>query len=302
MKQPISLVLSGGAARGLAHIGVIEELEKQGFEIKSIAGTSIGAFIGAMYAMGGLSEYKKWALTLDKVDVFKLVDFTFSSQGLIKGDKVFNKMKTFISDKNIEDLKIPFAAVATDITNDEEVVFTKGSVYDAVRASVAIPTVFTPVNIGESILVDGGVVNPLPLNRVKRTKGDLLVAVNLYADIPKDNKIVKTKKQVKVRSVYEKNIASFRHKLNEVMPKSNKSKLGYFKLIDTTTSAMVHQICRMTLELYKPDICIDISKKASNTFDFFKAEELIETGRHAAKKSIEEYDKSMIEKQQEQIS
>jgi len=297
MKQPISLVLSGGAARGLAHIGVIEELEKQGFEIKSIAGASIGAFIAAMFAMGGLNEYKKWILTLDKVDVFKLVDFTFSSQGLIKGEKVFNKMRTFIDDKNIEDLKIPFAAVATDVANGEEVVFTKGSVYEALRASVAIPTVFTPVKKGDSLLIDGGVLNPIPLSIVTRTDGDLLVAVNLYANIPaEEEKIIKNKRS-KIKSSYVKNIANFRLKRQETTTKNDSSKLRYFKLLDATTSAMVQQICKMSLELYKPDFCIDISKNASNLFDFYKAEELIEKGRRAARKSIEEYDKKMIEKQ-----
>ncbi len=145
MKQPIALVLSGGAARGLAHIGVIEELEKQGFEIKSIAGNSMGSLIGAMYAIGKLQEYKEWMITLDKLDVFNLIDFTFTTHGLIKGDRVFNKMKSFFPDQNIEDLKIPYVAVAADITNMKEVAFSSGSLYDAVRASVSIPTVLTPV-------------------------------------------------------------------------------------------------------------------------------------------------------------
>ena len=145
MKQPISLVLSGGGARGIAHIGAIEELEKQGFKIKSIAGTSMGALVGGLYALGKMQEYKEWIFTLDKLDIFRLIDFTFNTQGLIRGDRVFNKMKKFIPDMNIEELKIPYAAVATDITNGKEVVFTNGSIYEAIRASIAIPTVFTPV-------------------------------------------------------------------------------------------------------------------------------------------------------------
>ncbi|RLD54901.1 MAG: hypothetical protein DRJ01_17410, partial [Bacteroidetes bacterium] len=145
----VALVLSGGGARGIAHIGVIEELEKQGFEIKSISGTSMGALVGGVYAVGKMQEYKNWIYTLDKFDVFKLVDFNVGIQGLIKGDRVFNKMKEFISDRNIEDLEIFYTAVAADIINNKEVVFTEGSVYNAVRASVAIPTVFTPVKTDE---------------------------------------------------------------------------------------------------------------------------------------------------------
>ena len=127
MNNNVSLVLSGGGARGIAHIGVIEELEKQGFNIKSISGTSMGSLVGAVYAVGKMQEYKNWIYTLDRLDVFKLIDFTFSSQGLVKGDRVFKKMKEFIPDTNIEDLEIHYAATAADIINNKEVVFTKGS-------------------------------------------------------------------------------------------------------------------------------------------------------------------------------
>ena len=289
MKQKVALVLGSGGARGLAHIGVIEEFEKQGFEITSIAGTSMGAVIGGLYAMNKMQKYKDWVLTFDKIDVFNLIDFTFSTHGLIKGDKVFNKMKTFLPDRNIEDLDIPFAAVATDISNEKEVIFTTGSVYEAVRASVSIPTVFTPVNKDNILLVDGGVLNPIPVNRVKRSENDILVAVNVYADIPYSKEKKQTKKQLKIQSVYDKNIKIFKQKLNEIIPKSNKSKLGYFKLINATTCAMIHQISEMTLDICKPDILVNISRHSASTFDFYKAEQLIETGRLAAKESIEKY-------------
>ncbi|MCD4771835.1 MAG: patatin-like phospholipase family protein [Bacteroidales bacterium] len=289
MKQKVALVLGSGGAKGLAHIGVIEEFEKQGFEISSVAGTSMGSLIGGLYAMDKLQEYKNWVLTLDKVDVFKLIDFTFSSHGLIKGDKVFNKMKTFLPDRNIEDLDIPFAAVATDITNEKEVVFTTGSIYEAVRASIAIPTVFTPVSKDNILLVDGGVLNPIPVNRVIRSGNDILVAVNVYADIPYSKEKKQTKKQLKIQDIYNKNTKIFKQKLNEIIPKSNKSKLGYFKLINATTNAMIHQISEMTLDMCKPDILVNISRHSGSTFDFYKAEQLIETGRLAAKESIEKY-------------
>ena len=289
MKQTISLVLSGGAARGLAHIGVIEELEKQEFEIKSIAGNSMGAYIAAMYAMDKLQEYKEWVLTLDKVDVFKLIDFTFSSQGLIKGDRVFNKMKTFFPDRNIEDLKIPYVAVAADITNMKEVVFTEGSIYDAVRASVAIPTVFTPAKKGNTILVDGGVVNPIPINRVKRINGDILIASYVNANIPYDKPEIIKEDAERKSSVYKQKIIEFKNKLNEILPKNSKEKLNYFTLINKSTGLLTHHLSLMNIEKYKPDMLINISRHSCGTFDFFKAEELIETGRLAARKSINDY-------------
>jgi len=289
MKKPISLVLSGGAARGIAHIGVIEELEKQGFEIKSIAGNSMGAFIAAMYAMDKLQEYKEWVLTLDKVDVFKLIDFTFSSQGLIKGDRVFNKMKTFFPDKNIEDLKISYVAVAADITNMKEVVFTEGSIYDAVRASVAIPTVFTPFKKGNAMLVDGGVVNPIPINRVKRIEDDILIASYVNAHIPYDKPEITKEDEERKNSVYKQKIIEYKNRLNEILPKNSKEHLNYFTLINKSTGLLTHHLSQMNIEKYKPDILINISRHSCGTFDFFKAQELIETGRRAARKSINDY-------------
>ena len=146
MKQKVALVLSSGGSKGIAHIGVINELEKQGFEISSVSGSSIGSVIGGLYAMGKLPEYTDWIRTLNKKLVWELMDFTFSSNGLIKGVRVFNKMKSFIPDIGIEEMNIPFSAIATDILNEKDVVFTDGSFYEAIRASVAIPSLITPSN------------------------------------------------------------------------------------------------------------------------------------------------------------
>ncbi|HDO26967.1 MAG TPA: patatin, partial [Bacteroidetes bacterium] len=164
MKNKVALVLSSGGSKGLAHIGAINVLEKNGFEITSVSGSSIGSVIGGIYAMGELPRYTEWVKTLNKKTIWGLMDFAFSTQGLLKGENVFNKMKTFIPDRDIEEMNIPFSAIATDLINEKEVVFDKGSFYDAVRASVAIPTVFTPVKYKDTILVDGGVLNPLPID------------------------------------------------------------------------------------------------------------------------------------------
>jgi NTE family protein len=289
MEKNVALVLSGGGARGIAHIGVIEELEKQGFKIKSIAGTSMGALVGGVYAVGKMQEYKNWIYTLDKFDVFKLVDFTFSAQGLVKGDRVLNKMKEFIPDIKIEDLKIYYAATATDISRNEEVVFTKGSLYEAVRASISIPTVFTPVKTENSILVDGGVINNVPINHVKRTKDDIIIAVHVNADIPIYKPTLSKNEKDKKQSLYLKRIKEFQSKLYKNLPIGKGDEMGYFDLINKTITLLIYQISKMTIEKYPPDILINISRKSCGTFDFYKAEELVEIGRHAALKSIEEY-------------
>ena len=246
----------------------------------------MGAVVAGVYAAGYLKEFKEWLLNLKRANVLNLMDFTFSKNGLIKGEKVFRTMQTFIPDKNIEDCNIPYTAVATDILNEKEVVFTEGSMYEALRASTAIPTIFKPVNKEHVILVDGGVLNPLPLNRVKRTEGDLLVAVDVYADIPYEEKKKEKDQETKRRILSPGLNINAKLKLIDTHKKELR-KPGYLKLIDYATRAMIFKMSEMSVQLYKPDILITISRHAGNTFDFYKAEELIELGRKSAKKSLE---------------
>ncbi|MCD6091326.1 MAG: patatin-like phospholipase family protein [Bacteroidales bacterium] len=294
MKKNVALVLSGGGARGIAHIGVIEELEKQGFEIKSISGTSMGALVGGIYATGKMQEYKNWMYTLNKLEVFNLVDFNIGIQGLIKGDRVFKKMKEFIPDRNIEDLEIPYAAVAADIINNKEVVFTEGSVYNAVRASVAIPTVFTPVKTDEGLLVDGGVVNNIPVNRVKRTPDDILVVVNVSAHIPVYKPIISEKERDRKESVYQKKVSEFKNHLQKINPLNNDKKIGYFDLINKTINLMIYHNAYVSFEQQPPDIMIEVSHNSCGTMDFYKAEEMVEIGRYAAIRSLDKYNKKLV--------
>lgn len=184
MKQKVALVLGSGGARGTAHIGVIRELQKQGYEICSISGTSMGALIGGIYASGKLDEYESWLCSLSKIDMFNLVDFTLSTNGIIKADKVLKEIQKFIPDQKIEELSIKYAAVVTDFKQKKEVVITEGSLFEAIRTSISIPFVITPVLKSDTIFVDGGVLNPVPTNRVVRHKDDILIAVNVNSLIP----------------------------------------------------------------------------------------------------------------------
>ena len=287
MKKQISLVLSSGGARGVAHIGVIEELEKQGFEIKSIAGTSMGALVGGMFATGKLDIYKEWMCSLDKIDIFSLIDFTFSRNGIMKGDKILKEMKKMVPDRNIEELSFPFVAVATDISKEKEIVYNSGSLYDAIRASISIPTVFTPLIKNGSHIVDGGVINPIPINRVKRVKNDILVAVNVNARVKNTN--LQMPENIHEEKKYSMYINSVINKLNYFIPKHDTDKLGYFNLLNKATGLMLHQISLMTLEKYQPDILINISKDSFGTYDFYKSQQLIEAGRNATIESINNF-------------
>jgi len=300
MKKTVSLVLSSGGARGIAHIGAIEEFERRGYEIGSISGTSMGALVGGIYAAGGLSLFKDWILTLDRMDVFSLVDFTLSGRGLIKGEKVLTAMKEMIPDVDIEDLSIPYSAIATDIINGEEIVFDKGSLYDAIRASVSIPTVFKPSEYQGLTLVDGGVVNPVPINRVIRAKGDFLFVVDVNAKVPYKRKLKKQEiseeKKLAKDKRFSKYVDLFTDKFNSLMPKHEKDKLGYFNLINKTTILMVHQLSRMSIEKGKPDVLVNFPQESFGIFDFYKAADIIQLGAEIAKRALDEFESKQAKK------
>lgn len=178
MKKRVALVLGSGGARGYAHIGVIEELERRGYDIACIAGCSMGAVVGGIYAAGKLDLYRDWIQSLDYLDVLRLVDVSFRL-GAIRGEKVFGQIRNIVGEINIEDLRIPYTAVATDLTHQQEIWFQEGCLHQAMRASAAIPSLFTPVMQGNRMLVDGGLLNPLPIVPVVSSHCDLIIAVNL---------------------------------------------------------------------------------------------------------------------------
>ncbi|UXH41676.1 patatin-like phospholipase family protein [Pseudomonas promysalinigenes] len=180
MSKRVALVLGSGGARGYAHIGVIEEIERRGYDIACIAGCSMGAVIGGIYAAGKLDAYRNWIESLDYLDVLRLVDVSFRLEA-IRGDKVFGQIRKIVGDINIEQLRIPYTAVAADLTNQQEIWFQEGCLHQAMRASAAIPSLFTPVMQGNRMLVDGGILNPLPIVPVVSSHCDLIIAVNLNA-------------------------------------------------------------------------------------------------------------------------
>ncbi|MEZ5070516.1 MAG: patatin-like phospholipase family protein [Bacteroidales bacterium] len=290
-KPKVALVLSGGGARGIAHIGVIEELERRGYRIASIAGTSMGALVGGVYAAGRLDEFKHWILSLDKTRVFSLVDFTLSKQGLIKGDKVLKKMRDYVPDMDIENLHLPYAALAVDIRHNEEVVFDRGSLYDAIRASIAIPLVLTPVRSNGRILVDGGVLNNIPMAHVKRTPGDIMVASYVNADIPL-NEAAPTKETIRKQSLYEKKVRDFDLHLETTDAEGKEEKLGYFRLLDRTFETMTLHMAEEKMKKFSPEVLINVSRYWCSVFDFYRAEQLVEAGREAAIETLDLYENS----------
>ena len=292
MSKTVSLVLGSGGARGLAHIGVIEELEKNGFKIGSISGSSMGAFVGGIYAKGELNVYKDWVCELDKLDVFKLIDFTLSTQGFIQGERIIKEIMKIIEDCQIEQLSIPFAGcLLPTLSIEKEVVFTSGSLFRALRASIAIPTVLTPISIDNVDLVDGGVINPIPIEHVKRRAGDLLVVVNVNANEPYIKHHDKSKEN-KIRDAERKNLTDiFKRKWQEFFPvnKTSSKKLGFFELMNRSIDLMQDRLTDTLLDRYQPDIQVNISREACSTFEFYKAKEMIEEGKRALTYSLKKY-------------
>lgn len=277
MKKDITLVLSGGGARGIAHIGVIEELLKLNVNIASISGTSMGALIGGIYAVGKLEEFKQWMLKVNRTKIFKLIDFSFSTQGLVKGERIFNEIKPFITDANIEDLPIKYTATAFDIVNGSEVVFDKGSLFNAIRASISIPTIFTPLTIGDSVFIDGGVVNNIPINTAKRVQNDIVIAVNVNAGVTDD-------------IVYFSELEQLT-KQNENTTKSiyriNKN-INYFFLVNNSLVTMTNHISNLILEKNPPDVLVEIPRNIAGIFEFYNAKSIINSGKEYFANSIPE--------------
>jgi len=297
-KRNVSLVLSSGGARGIAHIGVIDELTKRGYKINSIAGASMGAFVGGLYATGNIEKFREWIVNLDKLNVFNLVDFTFSSQGFVRGERVFEKMRMLkmIPDVNIEDLPIRYVAIATDIMNNKEVVFSSGDLYKAIRASISIPNVFTPVEIDNGLLVDGGVLDPLPISKVARSNDDILVAVDLNSLVPYEKPILPRKKK-EIETLHNQKIEKLIKKWDKLFPinrnhsiekqPEKKTKLGYFDIMAHSVQLMQYKLSQKEIESNPPDVLVSISKYSCTVFEFYKGEEMIAYGREACAKALD---------------
>ncbi|MBQ2112372.1 MAG: patatin-like phospholipase family protein [Bacteroidales bacterium] len=323
--KDVALVLSSGGPRGWAYIGAIEELESRGYNITSIAGTSIGSLIGGIYAAGRLSEVKEWLFSLDAWKVFTLMDISISKNHLVKGDKVIGAIKEIVPDINIEDLQIPFRAVAADLYTGEEVVFDRGPLFEAIRASISIPSLFRPVKYGFRTLVDGGVVNTMPIDKVPRNGHDILVAFDVN-DVDVEairGIIINEAQQEEDRLRKEKELdAETRSVLNSVRHNSSltlKDKLmlaktqgekiiqhklssednepelffeeNYYSILSRTFSLMNHVIAKTAAERYKPEVLVKMPFDAYGEIaDYAKAREISEAGRVLMKEALDRYE------------
>lgn len=324
-KKDVALVLSSGGPRGFAYIGAIEELERRGYRITSIAGTSIGSLIGGIYAAGKLMELKEWLYTLDGWKVFSLMDVSIGRNHIMKGDRLIETMKQIVPDVRIENMRIPFKAIATDLYTGEEVIFDSGELFQAIRASISIPSLFRPVRYNFRMLVDGGIANTFPLNRVDRNGNDILVGFNVN-DVDIDNirqTVINEARQEEERAMHKKEIEeqtrlvieSVKH--NENLTFIEKMKLAghqgrkllqhgiksednqesvemgenYYKILSRSFSLMNHVNSKMSIDMYRPDILVSMPfDEYGNISDYAKADEIAETGRILMKNALDHYE------------
>ncbi|MDN7132741.1 patatin-like phospholipase family protein [Halomonas sp. MC140] len=313
--KKVALVLGSGGARGYAHIGVIEALEARGFEIIAVSGCSMGALIGGIYAAGKLPEYREWVCNLDYFDVLKLVDVTWSPMGAMRASKVMSKLEALVGEILIEDLSIPVTTVATDLVRQREVWFQNGPLLQAIRASIAVPGVITPVNLGDQVLVDGGLLNPLPIMPVVAAhQADFVVAVNVTAHSPLpvtlEELLPKEEEAADSRSDNERerdqsmgkwigDVRAATRKLwgglgdsgeeepeetTETRGKREWSKLDMIlESFDITQAALA----KYKVAGYPPDVLIEIPKTVCSTYEFHRGRDLIRLGRHLADEALE---------------
>ena len=304
----VALVLGSGGARGLAHIGAIEALEERGYTITSIAGCSMGSIIAGMYAAGQLKEAKEWFLSVDKQLILRMMDINLlSSNSLVKGERIINELEKVVPDRPIEELNIPCTIVASDMISTEEMVFRRGSLFEAVRASISIPLFFKPVQIGKRLLIDGGILNPLPLHVVERQEGDILVAMDISG---KDNMSVNnempdpidvegklaelTSRGIPVPKSWENQLRQLGKRVDAIRQK-RAADLGryvnFFGLLNRMSDMQIQKNTLLALRLTPPDVHAVMRQYAYNTFDFDKAEDIIAEGKRIMTDALIAYER-----------
>lgn len=325
IKKEVALALSSGGPRGFAYIGAIEELERRGYRITQIAGTSIGSLIGGIYASGKLMDLKEWLYNLDAWKVFSLMDLSIGKNHIMKGDKLIHAMKQIVPEVNIEDLNIPFKAIATDLYTGEEVVFDRGSLYDAIRASISIPSLFRPVKYGYRTLIDGGIANTLPIDKITRTDSNIVVAFNVndvdingirqaiidevhqQEDKAREEKEMEMQRKVVMDSIKHNSSLSLIDKMKlageqgrkmlEHAINTDEEESGiqfgenYYELLSRTFSLMNHINSKQTINMYPPDVLVNMPFDAyGNISDYARADEIAETGRILMKTALDRYE------------
>lgn len=284
-KLRVGLALGSGSARGWAHIGVIRELEAAGIRPSVVCGTSIGALVGGAYAAGDLDRLEEWVQTLTMKDVIAFMDFTLSG-GLVRGGRLMDHFRQQFTDRRIEELGTPFAAAATELDTGAEVWLRNGSLFEAVRASAAVPGFFAPVLREGQVLVDGGLVNPVPVSLARALGADVLIAVDLGTDIV-GRRLRQVDSSEAPESIVSDWIRRVRENLGAFMspqPAEAQAMPSILDVLSTSLDIMQVRITRSRMAGEPPDLIVAPRLAHLHLLDFHRASEAIVEGRRAAQR------------------
>lgn len=279
----IGLALGGGSAKGCAHIGVIKALEELKIPIHMVSGTSIGSLIGGIYAAGNLQQLIDLAPKINWQMIVKHLDLAFPRQGLMSGKRVEQFLEHHLQTENIEDLNIPFSAVAADIVSAEEIVFSSGNIIQAIRASISLPAIFTPVKYQDQLLADGGLVNPLPINVLRQQGADIVIAVDLnHGKNRLENDSVEKPQTPEDASFFEQLQAHYEESTQAIKEKikewTKADEPAMFDMLGWSINIMQDQITQKNLIEYPADLLLQPELGHIRGVDFHKAEEMIQIG------------------------
>ncbi len=297
-EKAVSLVLGSGGARGLAHIGVIRVLERHGWTIAAIAGSSMGALIGGFYAAGKLDDYAEWVQELTEFNVLRYLDIAWGGAGMLKGQMLMDTLQHFIGRHRIEDLPIPLTIVATDVVARKEVWLNRGDLFDAIRASIAVPMIFTPHVVQDRPLLDGGILNPVPIAPTLKDPTDAVIAVSLSGVPAKTDKGRRHRPRRRPaeppQGRYQRKIEAFIDQLQERLGlgDGDEKKRASLSLTDAalmSLDAMQASIARCMLAAYPPDLLIEIPIDTCGAHEFYRAQEVIEAGEYWAEHALERF-------------
>jgi len=302
----IALVLGGGAARGFAHIGVIRALQARGIAPDIVVGTSIGAAVGGAYVAGHLDGFEHWATSLQARSVFGYLDIQLNGSGIIGGNKLAARLQEALGKTRIDDLPVKYAAVATEIRTGHEIWLTRGRLVDAIRASYALPGIFTPVLIGDRWLVDGALVNPVPVSAARALGAEIVIAVSLNSDSfghggtisafgtpPEILDVVDSAAAVPRKGLRRFFSAERARALKQGTPGTGGPLPAIPTVMVEAFNIMQDRITRARLAGDPPDILISPRISSIALFDFHRAAETIEHGRRATERAIESIEEAI---------
>ncbi|MHA3019811.1 patatin-like phospholipase family protein [Mycobacterium sp. BMJ-28] len=315
----VALALGSGGARGYAHIGVINELRDRGYEIVGVAGSSMGALVGGLYAAGKMDEFATWAGSLTQRAVLRLLDPSLSSPGVLRAEKILDAVREILGDVTIESLPIPYTAVSTDLIAGKSVWMQRGPLDDAIRASIAIPGIFTPHVVDGRLLADGGILDPLPMAPIAAVNADLTIAITLSGGDPaprltdpeprptaeflgrmwrSTTALLDTTAAQRVldtpaaRSMLSRfsSAVDAEATVQDIPGGPAAPRLGSFEIMNRTIDIAQAALARHTLAAYPPDLLIEVPRTACRSLEFHRAEEVIEIGQELAAAALSALD------------